>query len=46
MASLQDLTASELRQQGAVHVRRLDAEIDRLSTALIELLPTAEARLS
>ena len=46
LASLQDLTASELRQQGAVHVQRLDAEIDRLSAALIELLPTAEARLS
>jgi signal transduction histidine kinase/HPt (histidine-containing phosphotransfer) domain-containing protein len=46
LGSLQDLTASELRQQGAVHVQRLDAEIDRLSAALIELLPTAEARLS
>ena len=46
LASLQDLTASELQQQGAVHVQRLDAEIDRLCAALIELLPTAEARLS
>jgi HPt (histidine-containing phosphotransfer) domain-containing protein len=46
LGSLQDLTARELRQQGAVHVQRLDAEIDRLSAALIELLPTAEARLS
>ncbi len=45
LASLQGLTASELRQQGAVHVQRLDAEIDRLAAALIELVPAAEARL-
>jgi HPt (histidine-containing phosphotransfer) domain-containing protein len=46
LASLQDLTASELQREGAVHVQRLDAEIDRLAATLIELLPTAEARLS
>jgi HPt (histidine-containing phosphotransfer) domain-containing protein len=40
-AYLQGLSASELRQQGAVHVQRLDAEIDRLAAALIELLPAA-----
>jgi HPt (histidine-containing phosphotransfer) domain-containing protein len=44
-ASLQGLTARELRQQGAVHVQRLNAEIDRLAAALLELLPMAEARL-
>ena len=43
LASLQGLTASELRQQGAVHVQRLDAEIERLAAALSEFLPATEA---
>ena len=38
-ASLQRVTARELRQQGPAHVQRLDAEIDRLATALMEFLP-------
>jgi signal transduction histidine kinase/HPt (histidine-containing phosphotransfer) domain-containing protein len=44
LASLQGLTASELRQLGAVHVQRLDAEIDRLAVALTELLAGTEQR--
>jgi signal transduction histidine kinase/HPt (histidine-containing phosphotransfer) domain-containing protein len=44
LASLQGLTASELRQRGAIHVQRLDAEIDRLAAALLESLPASEAR--
>jgi HPt (histidine-containing phosphotransfer) domain-containing protein len=43
-ASLQRITASELRQHGAAHVKRLDAEIDRLAAALMEYLPASEAR--
>ena len=43
-ASLQRVTASELRQHGAAHVQRLDAEIDRLAAALMEYLPASEAR--
>jgi signal transduction histidine kinase len=46
LVSLQDLTAGELRRQGAVHVQRLDAEIERLTAALIALVPSAEARRS
>ncbi len=44
LASLQGLSASELRQRGATHVQRLDAEIDRLAAALSESLPAGEAR--
>jgi len=44
LASLQGLTASELRQLGASHVQRLDAEVERLSAALTEIVATAEAR--
>jgi hypothetical protein len=43
LATLQDLTAGDLRQHGAIHLQRLDAEIDRLGTALTQLLATAEA---
>ena len=43
-ASMQRVTASELRQHGAAHVQRLDAEIDRLAAALMEYLPASEAR--
>jgi HPt (histidine-containing phosphotransfer) domain-containing protein len=43
VASLQGLAASELHQQGAVHLQRLDAEIDRLAAALREFLPATEA---
>jgi HPt (histidine-containing phosphotransfer) domain-containing protein len=43
-ASLQRITTSELRQHGAAHVRRLDAEIDRLAAALMQYLPASEAR--
>jgi HPt (histidine-containing phosphotransfer) domain-containing protein len=45
-ASLQRITASELRQHGAAHVQRLDAEIDRLAAALTEYLPASEGRRS
>ncbi len=43
-ASLQHITAGELHQHGAVHLQRLIAEIDRLTTALLEAVPAAEAR--
>ncbi|MGC2415633.1 MAG: hypothetical protein WA459_23415, partial [Stellaceae bacterium] len=43
LASLQEVTASELRQHGAIHLQRLDAEIDRFGAALTQLLETAEA---
>lgn len=42
--SLQDQDAAELRQHGAGQVERLAAEVDRLTTALIEAVPAAEAR--
>jgi signal transduction histidine kinase/HPt (histidine-containing phosphotransfer) domain-containing protein len=45
LASLQGLTASELRQLGAIHVQRLDAEIERLAAALTEVRAASEARL-
>ncbi len=44
LASLHSLTAGELRQRGAMHVQRLDAEIDRLAAALLEFVPAKEAR--
>ena len=44
LSSLQGLTAGELRQRGATHVQRLDAEIDRLAAALLESVPGSEAR--
>lgn len=43
LASLQSLPPGELRQRGALHVQRLDAEIDRLAAALLESLPAGEA---
>jgi two-component system, sensor histidine kinase RpfC len=43
LAALREVTEGELRQHGALHLRRLDAEIDRLAAALAEFLPTAEA---
>jgi len=43
VASLQGLTAGELRQLGASHVQRLDAEIERLGAALTEIVAAAEA---
>lgn len=45
LASLQGLTAGELRELGPIHMRRLDAEIDRLAAALTELLAARERRL-
>ncbi len=45
LASLHGLTASELRQLGATHVQRLDAEIERLGAALTEIVAETEARL-
>lgn len=45
LASLQGLTTGELRQLGAVHMQRLDAEIDRLAVALTELLAGTAQRL-
>lgn len=44
LVSLQNLTEGELRRHGAMHVQRLDAEIDRLLTALLDFLPASEAR--
>ena len=44
LTSLHDLTASELRQRGATHVRRLEAEVERLVAALIEFVPASDAR--
>jgi HPt (histidine-containing phosphotransfer) domain-containing protein len=44
LASLQGLTPGELRQLGAIHVQRLDAEIDRFAAALTELLAASTAR--
>jgi len=41
--SLQGLSVGELRLQGAIHVQRLDAEIDRLTALLLEYLPANEA---
>ena len=37
LASLQGLTAGELRQRGTLHAQRLDAEIQRLAAALTEI---------
>ncbi len=45
LTSLQGLTASELRQLGGNHVRRLDAELERLAAALTEIAAETEARL-
>jgi len=45
LASLHGLTASELRQRGAIHLQRLDAEIERLSGALSEIVAASEAGL-
>jgi len=44
LASLQGLAAGELRQLGASHVQRLDAEIERLAAALTEIAASAEVR--
>lgn len=41
-ASLQLLSAEDLRQHGTVHMQRLAAEIDRLGAALAEFVPAAE----
>ncbi len=45
LTSLQGLTTSELSQLGATHVRRLDAELERLAAALTEIVAETEARL-
>jgi hypothetical protein len=44
LASLQGLTAGELRQRGAADVLRLDGEIERFSAALLEFAPANEAQ--
>ncbi len=44
LASLQGLTAAELRLRGTAHAQRLEAEIERLVAALREFLPSSEAR--
>jgi hypothetical protein len=44
LVSLQNLTAGELRLRGAMHIQRLDAEIDRLAAALLDFLPASAAR--
>ena len=43
LGSLQGLGADELRGQGAIHIQRLDAEIDGLARLLREHLPASEA---
>ena len=45
LASLHGLTSGELRQAGATHVQRLDAEIERLGAALTEIVAETGARL-
>ena len=45
LASLQGLTSSELRQLGAIHVQRLDAEVERLAAALAEIVTATKARV-
>jgi HPt (histidine-containing phosphotransfer) domain-containing protein len=44
LASWRNLTAGDLRQRGAGHVNRLEAEIERLLSALSEFLPSGAAR--
>ncbi len=43
-ASLHEVTAVELRQQGGAIVQRLTAELVRLDAALLEFLPRSEER--
>jgi signal transduction histidine kinase/HPt (histidine-containing phosphotransfer) domain-containing protein len=43
-ASLHHMTTAELRAQGSAHMRRLDAEIDRLSAGLLAYLHSPEAQ--
>jgi HPt (histidine-containing phosphotransfer) domain-containing protein len=45
LASLHGLNSGELRQAGATHVQRLDAEIERLGAALTEIVAETGARL-
>ena len=42
--SLRGLAAAELRDQGNVHLRRIEAEIDRLAAALLHYLDQVEAQ--
>jgi HPt (histidine-containing phosphotransfer) domain-containing protein len=43
-ASLRGLGAAELRDQGNIHLQRLEAEIDRLAAALLHYLDQVEAQ--
>jgi two-component system sensor histidine kinase RpfC len=43
-ASLRGLNATELRDQGSLHLQRLEAEIERLAAALQRYLDPAEAQ--
>ena len=42
--SLRGLAAAELRDQGNVHLQRIEAEIDRLAAALLHYLDQVEAQ--
>ena len=43
-ASLRGLVAAELRDQGNLHLQRIEAEIDRLAAALLHYLDQGEAQ--
>jgi signal transduction histidine kinase len=45
LATLQGLSAGELRQFGTIHLRRLDAEIERLAAALTEIVAASKVRV-
>jgi hypothetical protein len=44
LASYLGITDAELRQRGGSQLQQVAVEIDRLTTTLLEFLPTAEAR--
>jgi signal transduction histidine kinase/HPt (histidine-containing phosphotransfer) domain-containing protein len=44
LASLQSVTARDLRQHGASHMKRLATEFERLAAALSEIVNASEAR--
>ncbi len=42
--SLRGLTVGELRDDGSIHLQRLDGEVDRLAAGLLAYLGETEAR--
>jgi hypothetical protein len=44
LASSLGIAGAELRQRGGSQLQQVAVEIDRLTTTLLEFLPTAEAR--